>query len=95
MRRAARTDTNQQEIVKQLRSIPGVTVAVGHDDILVGRNNVTYWVEIKSENAVKKTGELRANALRDSQKKIKAEWTGQYLVAWSVEQILAAIGVTK
>jgi hypothetical protein len=95
-RRAARTDDNQREIVKQLRSIPGVTVHTGVDDILVGRNGKNYWIELKDpEKVLKKTGGLKAGTMKKSQIKLKAEWKGQYLVAWTLEQILQEIGVTK
>ena len=57
MRRAARVDKNQKEIVKALRSIPGVSVALGHDDLLVGFRSKTYWFELKSsEKASKQEG---------------------------------------
>ena len=92
-RYAKRTDNNQADIVSQLRSIPGITVETDHDDILVGHKGITYWVELKNPNVVKKSGELQANALRNSQKRIKEKWSGQYLVAWSVKQILEEIGV--
>lgn len=39
-RYAASVDKNQPEIVKALRKIPGVTVQVGMDDILIGRNGM-------------------------------------------------------
>jgi hypothetical protein len=92
-RQAARVDSTQSEVVKQLRSIPGVTVSIGHDDFLIGRNGLTYWVEWKAPCAVKKSGELRSTALKPSQKKLLNEWEGHYLVAWSLEQILQEIGV--
>ena len=95
LRRAAKIDKNQPEIVEQLESIPGVTVALKHDDILVGRNGHTYWFEIKNPDKIKKNGELSATALKESQKKIRATWTGHYSVVWSIEQILGEIGITK
>jgi len=95
-RQAAKVDGNQQEIVKKLRSIPGVTVQTGVDDILVGRNGLNYWIELKDpEKVLKKTGDLKAGTLKKSQAKLKAEWKGQYLVAWSIDQILEAIGVSS
>lgn len=39
-RYSPRSDANQPEIVKALRKIPGVTVQVGMDDILIGRNGM-------------------------------------------------------
>ena len=61
MRRAARIDNNQKEIVKSLRDIPSVTVATNHDDILVGFEGKTYWYEIKSQRALNKDGKVREN----------------------------------
>lgn len=46
-RQAAKVDRSQTAIVRQLRSIPGVTVEPGHDDVLCGWKGVTYWFEIK------------------------------------------------
>ncbi|MGR3221210.1 MAG: hypothetical protein ACUZ8H_15555 [Candidatus Anammoxibacter sp.] len=93
-RRAARIDENQPEIVKALRKIPGVTVELGHDDILVGYQGVTYWFEIKDPGAVsKRTGEILDSEKKDSQKKLESEWKGQYSIVWNIDQILAEIGV--
>lgn len=85
-RRAARIDNNQTDIVKSLKAIPGVSVDVGHSDILVGRNGQTYWFEIKQSPLSK---------LKDSQVRIKANFTGHYMIVWSLEQILDEIGITK
>lgn len=58
-RYAAKSDANQKEIVKSLRKL-GFSVETNHDDILVGANGVTYWIEIKNPNCVsqKKQGKL-------------------------------------
>lgn len=93
---AKRTDANQAEIVAQLRSIPGVTVAVNHDDILCGRNGVTFWFEVKRPETVsKKEGVVCPSQLKKSQKELMKNWTGHYSVVWSIEQILQEIGVMK
>ena len=93
-RRAAKIDGNQPEIVKGLRKIPGVTVELSHDDILVGYNGATYWFEIKEPDLVsKKTGNIRDSALKDSQKKLLKEWKGHYKVVWTLNQILVEIGI--
>ena len=89
-----RTDSNQAEIVKALRSIPGVTVATNHDDFLLGFRGRTYWIEWKDERVIKKLGGLKANALKPSQIKLQNEWAGHYFVAWTLEMILAEIGIT-
>ena len=91
MRKASKIDSNQNEIVKQLRSIPGVTVAVKHDDILVGWRGNTFWFEIKNPDTIKKSGELGKNTLQESQKKLIRTWTGHYSVVWNINQILKEI----
>jgi hypothetical protein len=84
-RRAARIDTNQPQIVKELRA-RGLSVELDHDDILVGHNGITYWYEIKtSEKAV----------VKESQKKILAEYKGHYKIVWSTEMILEDMGIIK
>ena len=91
-RRAAKIDSNQKEIVKSLRGIPGVTVEVEHDDILVGHKGLTYWFEIKDKSTVSGvTGEVRPSKKKASQKKLEAEWKGHYEIVWTLEQILDRI----
>lgn len=91
-RRKDKVDENQKEIVKALRKIPGISVEVGHDDILVGRNGKTYWFEIKSPDAVsKKTGKIKESEKKDDQKRLEAEWTGHYKIVHSIDQILDEI----
>lgn len=85
-RRAARIDKNQNEIVEALRATPGVTVELGHDDILVGYEGRTYWVEIKSGPKAR---------IKPSQEKLLAEWKGQYNICWELDQILYLIGVKQ
>ena len=92
-RRAARVDENQSDLVKALRRIPGVTVEVGHDDILVGHKEETYWFEVKRQDEVRRDGTLKARALKNSQKRLSREWSGHYRVVWSLEQILEDIGL--
>ena len=91
-RRAAKVDTAQAGIVKALRAIPGVTVALGHDDILVGYKGLTYWFEVKSEHAVsKKTGEVMPSAKQSSQKSLLKDWKGHYEIVWNIDQILISL----
>ena len=88
-RRAAKIDNNQNEIVKALRSIPGCTVQVSMDDILIGYKGINYWIEIKQEDAVsKKTGLILESSIKDTQKKLRAEWKGQYNICSNINQIL-------
>ena len=94
MRRAAKVDDNQRNIVDALRDIPGVTVALKHDDILVGYKGKTYWYEIKSSAAVsKRTGKIREKQKKKSQIKLEAEWLGHYCIVSSLDEILEDMGV--
>jgi hypothetical protein len=93
-RKAAKIDANQPAIVKALRNIPGVTVQTGMDDILVGYKGFTYWFEIKEpEKVSKKTGKILDSAIKPSQMKLLDTWTGHYSIVWSLEQILAELGL--
>jgi len=90
-RRAAKIDSNQPEIVKELRK-RGFTVQVGMDDILVGHNGKSYWFEIKEPDTVSNvTGKVRPSEIKDTQHKLLASWKGHYQIVWSVEQILEEI----
>ncbi len=92
MRRAKKIDSNQPEIVKQLRSIPGVTVALDHDDFLIGYRDKNYWIELKQPNTIsKKTGKILESAIKPSQKKLRAEWKGHYAIVSTIEEILDII----
>ena len=92
-RKNAKVDKNQNEIVNALRSIPGVTVSTGKDDILVGRNGLTYWFEIKSDCATNKAGSVMECKKKDSQKKLEAGWAGHYQIVSSIEEILKEVGI--
>lgn len=93
-RRAARKDNNENEIVKALRAIPGVTVQPNMDDILVGHKGLTYWIELKNPETVSsKTGKVRESAIKASQKKLRSEWTGHYKIVSSLEEVLEDIGI--
>ena len=98
-RRAAKIDNGQTEIVKALRQIPGVSVEVDHDDILVGHEGLdgvkrTYWYELKDPATVSPvTGEVRPSAIKESQKRLLAEFTGHYRIVWKIEQILEDLGL--
>ena len=92
-RRKDKIDSNQHSIVEALRKIPGVTVEVGKDDVLVGRAGVTYWFEIKTPDQIKKDGSFKAGAIKESQEKLLETWCGHYRIVWSLEQILWDINI--
>ena len=93
-RRADKTDANQPEIVKTLRSVPGITVEVGHDDILVGYKGRNYWYEVKTPDCVnRKTGAISERFKKESQIRLEKEWKGQYRIIWNANQILIDLGI--
>lgn len=95
-RRKDRVDTNQGSIVKELRKIPGVTVEVGHDDILIGYQGHTYWYEIKNPRKTLTTsGHWRKGAIKDDQRRLLSTFTGHYRVVCTTEEILEDIGICK
>ena len=95
-RRAAKIDNNQHGIVDSLRAIPGVTVATGHDDILVGYKGRTYWFEIKQEDVISPvTGEPVPSSIKKSQKDLLDDWRGHYMIVWRVDQILTELGISS
>jgi len=96
MRRAARTDENQEQIVKALRAV-GASVqslaAVGHGvpDLLVGYEGKNILIEIKDGN---KTPSKRK--LTDDQMKWHESWNGGAVaVVDSVDAAWAALGIMR
>ena len=81
---AARVDVNQSEIVKALRAIPSLSVSLNHDDILVGYKGRTYWFEIK---------ESPKSNIQPSQINLTENWKGHYKIVWSLDMILADMGI--
>ena len=87
-------DENQPSIVKALRKIPGVSVEVGHDDILVGYKGRTYWFEVKRPDAIsKRTGMVKDSEITPSELDRMNNFSGHYTIVWEVEHILEAIGI--
>lgn len=90
-----KVDANQAGIVKALRKIPGVSVQVGMNDILVGYKKRNFWIEIKEPRHVSTvTGQVRPSEIKPSQKKLLKEWAGHYAICWDLDQILDEIGAT-
>ena len=90
---AARVDSNQKSIVAALRKIPGVTVEINHDDILVGHNGMTYWFELKNIKRLNKSGGLHKGGLQDSQIKLLDTWQGHYEIVTNIDEILKTIKI--
>lgn len=95
MRRNARVDANQPEIVKGLRRAGASVLIVSNlkncFDILVGFRGVNYIMEIKDgEKPPSKRG------LTDGEKRFREGWQGgEYHIVLSLEQALEIIGATK
>ena len=94
MRRAAKIDENQPGIVKALRKIPGVSVEVGHDDILVGYKGRTYWFEVKRPDAIsKRTGMIKDSEITQTERDRFNHFCGHYSIVWEIEHILDEVGI--
>lgn len=95
MRRAAKIDSNQTQIVKALRAIgatvlPMHTLGSGAPDILVGYRGENFALEIKD-------GEKAPSArkLTPDEEKWHREWQGHVTTVYDVVDALMAIGATK
>ena len=91
MRKKARVDANQKEVVKQLRD-RGVSVLHTHQlgkgapDLILGYYGSNYLVELKDGAKTKSQQKLTADELDFMNK-----WRGNYAVCNSLEQILQLI----
>ncbi len=92
MRRAARTDRNQTEIVSALREV-GCSVAVtsavvnGFPDLCVSYAGNTLLMEIKDGSKPKSARELT-----EDQVKFHLGWRGRIVLVTCVDEALKAVG---
>ena len=101
MRRAAKIDANQNEIVDALR-LAGASVAItsavgdGFPDLVVGYEGENYLLEIKdgkkSPSKQRLTPDQKIFFFGDPGNKKSFPWAGSATVVNSVEAALAAIG---
>lgn len=90
--RARKIDANQNQIVKQLRQLPGVSVAVtsglgkGYPDLNVGYKGVSYLIELKDGS--KPPSERK---LTEEEERFHKEWKGQIAVCNSFDDIFKLI----
>jgi len=94
MRRAARADANQTEIIKFLRELgasvqPLHTVGGGCPDLLVGRGGRNFLLEVKDG-----TKSASRQILTPDQGAWRAAWSGQYAVVTSKEDCLSVLGMS-
>lgn len=84
MRRAARVDGNQSEIVAALREIGCDVKVIGLPvDLLVGYRARNFLVEVKDPNG--------SNKLTPGQKEFIATWRGQVRVCRSPEEAVRLV----
>lgn len=90
MRRAAKVDVNQMEIVNYLRSV-GASVAItstigkGFPDLVVGWKGRNYLVEVKQTKG----------KLTDDQFTFAAHWKGQIAVVRSVIDVCDLLDINR
>lgn len=92
MRRAARTDANQTEIVSALRGVgcsvqPLHAVGGGVPDLLVGKGGTNFLVEVKDGRKPPS-----ARQLTPDQRAWHDAWRGNVAVVSSVEEALTLVG---
>ncbi len=102
MRRAAKIDTNQNEIVDALR-LAGATVAItsavggGFPDLVVGYECRNYLIEVKdgkkSPSKQRLTPDQKIFLFGDPGNEKSLPWAGSVTVVNSVEAALAVIGL--
>jgi hypothetical protein len=95
MRRAARVDQNQDQIVSALRAAGAVVQSLasqgrGCADLVCGFRDAVYLFEVKDGNKVPS-----AQKLTPAQEKWHKEWAGYVRVVNSPEAALRAIGILK
>lgn len=90
VRQTGRTDQNQEDIVKKL-IMAGISVEVGHDDVLCGYNGRTFWFEIKRPEQANKKGMVFNSSKKDKQKRLEQKWKGHYKIVTTLQEILDEI----
>jgi hypothetical protein len=90
--RIKKVDSNQPTIVKQLRQIPGISVAhthivgEGYPDLVIGYKGKNFLCEIKDPEKPPS-----ARKLTPDEEKFHAKWTGQVAVVETITDILKII----
>jgi Holliday junction resolvase len=90
VRRAAKIDANQTEIVKALRKVGCSVLSLaaigkGAPDILLGYKGKNVLLEIKRQKG----------KLNDQQEEFKAGWRGDLCVVRSIEEALLVLGIAS
>ena len=96
MRRSAKVDSNQAEIVQALEAVGAsvrslAAVGQGFPDLACGFRGKTYILEIKRPKA---KGQ-REGTLTPDQKRFFSEWRGQAAIVQTADEALRVIGAVK
>ncbi len=93
---------NQTPLVKTLRKIPRLSVAItsgvgdGFPDLAVGYRGTTYLFEVKNKMHYrdgKPRREQSAGKLTPSEERFHSEWSGHAAVVETVDDVLREIGL--
>ncbi len=92
MRKAAKIDANQKQIVEALRQAGCTvqslaTVGKGCPDLIVGRDGRNFLVEVKDGAKVPS-----ARKLTDDEKRWHENWSGQVCIVENVDEALRLVG---
>lgn len=98
MRRAAKVDVNQAEIVAALRDVGATvtslaTVGKGCPDLVVGFRGRNYLLEVKPPGGVR--GGLSRQTLTEAEREWHRTWRGHRAIVTSIDQALYAIGAAR
>jgi hypothetical protein len=89
--RACKIDNNQEQLVKQMRRIPGLKVkhthiVKGFVDVVIGYQGINYLLEIKDPGKPPSKRKLT-----DDEQKFHNEWTGQVAVVETIDDVIKLI----
>ena len=87
MRRAAKRDLNEPEIIAALEAVGCDVLRATDVDLIVGRAGRNYLLEVKR---VKRATESR---IRPIQRRLRDTWHGQYAIVTTAQEALQAVGM--
>ncbi len=92
--RVRKCDNNQSELVKQMRKIPGLTVAHTHTlgkgmvDVIAGFRGVNFLFEVKNPSLSPSARKLTPDELR-----FHSEWKGQIAIVETLEDVMKILKI--
>ena len=94
--RAKKVDDNQKALVRQMRQIPGLTVAHTHTigqgfpDVVIAFRGINYLLEIKDPSKPPSARKLTPDEIAFHQ-----NWTGQIATVMTIDDVLNLINPLK